>query len=138
MADNRKLCECGCGEYTLIATRTYGRLGVKKGEPYRFIHGHNARLPKTREWMASLVGRALEGEEHPRWAGEEVGRFGRHVRIWKTKERTHICQECGKTGRTHFASLTNHEYTDNPDDYAELCPGCHKLFDEGKITLATR
>jgi hypothetical protein len=39
-----KLCECGCGMKTLIAVRTRSSRGQKKGEPLRFINGHNARL----------------------------------------------------------------------------------------------
>jgi hypothetical protein len=35
-----KLCECGCGEYAPIASKTESRLGVVKGQSRRFIHGH--------------------------------------------------------------------------------------------------
>lgn len=37
-----KLCECGCGEPTPIATKTRTLEGIRKGEPRRFIHGHHA------------------------------------------------------------------------------------------------
>jgi hypothetical protein len=41
------LCQCGCGEPTPIATRTRTptatRAGTVKGQPVRYIHGHNAR-----------------------------------------------------------------------------------------------
>jgi len=36
-----KLCECGCGEPTVIAKRTVKRNGIRKGESRRFIWGHN-------------------------------------------------------------------------------------------------
>jgi len=36
-------CECGCGKLTLIAKRNNHSKGIKKGEPARFIHGHNGR-----------------------------------------------------------------------------------------------
>lgn len=36
-------CHCGCGEKTRIAASSNRRRGVVKGEPVRFIHGHNAR-----------------------------------------------------------------------------------------------
>ena len=39
-----KLCECGCGMETPIAKRTRSSRGQTKGEPLRFINGHNARL----------------------------------------------------------------------------------------------
>lgn len=34
-------CECGCGQETPLADRT--RRGHRKGEPLRFVHGHNRR-----------------------------------------------------------------------------------------------
>lgn len=35
------LCGCGCGAPTGIAPRTYGKRGWIKGQPKRFLHGHN-------------------------------------------------------------------------------------------------
>ena len=43
------LCECGCGVQTPIATRTRNKRGQKKGEPLRFINGHNSRLLTSEE-----------------------------------------------------------------------------------------
>lgn len=37
-------CGCGCGLRTSIATSTKRRIGRIKGQPIRFVHGHNARL----------------------------------------------------------------------------------------------
>ena len=36
-----KLCECGCGKPAPIAKRNKKSVGWVKGEPIRFIHGHN-------------------------------------------------------------------------------------------------
>jgi 5-methylcytosine-specific restriction endonuclease McrA len=36
-------CDCGCGEFTNIAPRTSAEKGWIKGEPKRFVHGHNRR-----------------------------------------------------------------------------------------------
>jgi hypothetical protein len=41
-----KLCECGCGEPTPIATKTRTRWGTVKGQGVRFIHGHSQRLQR--------------------------------------------------------------------------------------------
>ncbi len=38
-----KLCECGCGLPAPIAKRTRAYQGHVKGQPMRFIHGHNRR-----------------------------------------------------------------------------------------------
>jgi hypothetical protein len=35
------ICECGCGQLTTIATKTYSRLGQVKGQPLRFVHNHH-------------------------------------------------------------------------------------------------
>lgn len=35
-------CECGCGKKTAIAPRTAKKLGHVKGQPVRFVSGHNA------------------------------------------------------------------------------------------------
>lgn len=40
-------CRCGCGEKTTIATQTDKKWGAVKGEPRRFISGHN-RIPGTK------------------------------------------------------------------------------------------
>lgn len=39
-----KLCECGCGEPTRISEKTRTNRGWVKGEPLRFINGHNMRI----------------------------------------------------------------------------------------------
>lgn len=40
---NNKLCECGCGELAPIAPRSVKKYGYLKGEPQRFIRGHENR-----------------------------------------------------------------------------------------------
>ncbi len=42
-----KLCECGCGRPTPLATHTSKKHGRVKGQPTSFIHGHH-RLPPSR------------------------------------------------------------------------------------------
>jgi hypothetical protein len=37
------LCECGCGQPAPIARGTSRRDGAVKGQPLRFVHGHNGR-----------------------------------------------------------------------------------------------
>ena len=38
-----KLCECGCGFPSPVASRTDSRTGHIKGQPQRFIRGHSSR-----------------------------------------------------------------------------------------------
>jgi hypothetical protein len=35
------LCQCGCGGTTNTATDNHYKCGYKRGEPLKFIHGHN-------------------------------------------------------------------------------------------------
>ena len=44
-----KKCECGCGQFVKIAYRNCPRLGWKKGQPLRFITGHNQRVANQGE-----------------------------------------------------------------------------------------
>src|SRR3989337_2105000 len=37
-----KLCECGCGNPSGFYTRTKSKFGIIKGQPKRFIYGHNS------------------------------------------------------------------------------------------------
>lgn len=39
-----KLCECGCGEPTSIALETSHNAGRIKGQPMRFVSGHNSKV----------------------------------------------------------------------------------------------
>jgi hypothetical protein len=36
-------CHCGCGQKTVVAKNNKRDKGIRKGEPYRYIHGHNRR-----------------------------------------------------------------------------------------------
>ncbi len=45
-----KLCECGCGLPTLPLKRTQARLGMVKGAPARFLHGHNNKAERSYNW----------------------------------------------------------------------------------------
>ena len=42
------LCKCGCGQRTPLSPRTYGRLGIKKGDPLSYVTGHQMHPPRER------------------------------------------------------------------------------------------
>src|SRR5712691_2773604 len=46
------LCECGCGLAAPIATQTMRRRGWIKGQPVRFIRGHNASVQPRQDLAA--------------------------------------------------------------------------------------
>jgi hypothetical protein len=49
------LCQCGCRGRTKIAAMTSRRDGDIKGEPRRYIHGHNGRKMSDRERFEQYV-----------------------------------------------------------------------------------
>lgn len=64
-----KMCECGCGQPAPIAKKTIGARNQRKGEPLRFISGHNARV-WSGNWRGGRVQHAagyvmLKMPEHP-------------------------------------------------------------------------
>ena len=42
------LCECGCGERTELSWRSDSRRGVIKGQPLRFVNGHQYRMKRQK------------------------------------------------------------------------------------------
>ena len=74
MGEGNGLCECGCGEPTKPIHMTSTARGLVKGEPRRFVRGHQARLMRVgsvvRDGVESLkCGRCKE------WKSVEA--FGR-------------------------------------------------------------
>jgi len=74
-----KLCECGCGQPAPIAKRTRSSRGQKKGEPLRFINGHNTRLLSSEE--QARRGRMNTGDKlRGKGTGKSYRKYrGRHV-----------------------------------------------------------
>jgi hypothetical protein len=71
-------CACGCGKPTSIATKTDRHAGTVKGQPRRFVVGHNRRKSTVRyvvtetgcwEWQGA---KAPNGYGHIRIAGHVV------------------------------------------------------------------
>lgn len=60
----RKLCECGCAQPTAMASITNRKRGWVKGEPLRFLHGHNRVSPGFTSNDYDVVDR---GYQSPCW-----------------------------------------------------------------------
>ena len=111
------LCQCGCGQRTGIAQQNDRRFGWVKGQPVRFVRGHQNR-----------------GERHPAWKGDAAGYVSLHIYLGRRHPKTGICEECGKpSGRTEYALIHGREYSRNRHDYRELCVRCHSRYDRGGI-----
>jgi hypothetical protein len=61
------LCECGCGNPAPIAKRTRSGRGQIKGQPLRFINGHNSRLLSSEEQSRRA---AFRDADALRWTGQ--------------------------------------------------------------------
>lgn len=73
-----RLCECGCGEPTALATITNKRCGWIKGQPVRFRRGHNRRGNGRYADLSHFVLRKHERLETPCriWQGYTNGNYG--------------------------------------------------------------
>lgn len=74
-----KFCECGCGTPTQIATKTTTKRNQKKGEPLRFISGHNTRLLSSEEQSRRA---SFNDPRKQRYSGSRLNYikyYGRHL-----------------------------------------------------------
>jgi hypothetical protein len=69
-----KLCECGCGETAPLAKRTVNRIGQLKGQPMRFICGHQQRNRPTKSRRFTFVDGILK-QAHIRRAEAALGKL---------------------------------------------------------------
>lgn len=82
-------CQCGCGRKTKIIPYSNKSIGWKKGEPMRFIHGHNAPF---RGYVASdeakkKISNTLkilyaDPANTPSWRGGVIKSIGGYTRVW--------------------------------------------------------
>lgn len=71
-------CQCGCGEKTTIAKRTFGKEGIRKGESRRYIktHGHREAIYERFWQYVDKNGPVVRAELGPCW-------------IWTGKKNDH-------------------------------------------------
>lgn len=69
------LCECGCGQPAPIAKRNTREGNHVKGQPIRFISGHNVY---TEEFKATCK----SGPEHSKWKGGRIVTSQGNIKLW--------------------------------------------------------
>jgi hypothetical protein len=57
-----KVCGCGCGQPTRLATKTRHAVGHRRGEPLRFLNGHGATAPDHSDAEAATRAASLDPE----------------------------------------------------------------------------
>lgn len=109
-----KLCECGCGQPAPIAKKTAKRYGHIKGEPVRFIAGHQFYSSKPEyevdpetgcwEWQRHRdrfgYGKVKGGLAHRRAYEREHGAIESGLHI------DHICRNPGCVNPAHLRAVT--------------------------------
>lgn len=83
----RGYCQCGCGHRTNPAPYTLAKNGNIRGEPQRFIHGHNGRVS-----IHTLYVVEDRGHETPCWiwqGGQTGNGYGRTKYAGRMRPATH-------------------------------------------------
>lgn len=112
-------CECGCGGKTTISKQSDKSRNYTKGEPVKFIAGHNMKNGRYKE------------EAHFGWKGDKVGHSALHNWIKKHYGTLKKCSNCGTTDpskRYEWANISG-EYRRDIKDFKRLCTKCHHAFD---------
>lgn len=124
-----KPCECGCGEPTTLAKQTDRRRGRVKGEPLRFINGHNTRKNTAEQFEAKLAPpngdgcilwtAALDNHGYGNYHTGMAGRTRKAHRF--AYERIHGPLDA----RTHLHHICRTPRCCNPDHLRPLLPSEH-------------
>jgi hypothetical protein len=95
------------------------------------------RTPGTRQRMSlAHLGKFTEDESW-NWKGNKVGYRGLHDWVGKKLGKANHCSVNMKhiRPRYHWANKS-HEYKRDLDDWIQLCPSCHKFYDNGRLVLS--
>lgn len=71
----RNLCQCGCGQETKLSDRTWAKYGMRKGEPLRFVKGHNTGVGH-KPLLDRLLAYVREENDCWLWTGSLRGGYG--------------------------------------------------------------
>lgn len=108
--------------------------------------GYAFRLNPVKFWLGKKLAeetkrkmkeRAIKGEDHVLWKGDNVGYSGLHSWVKRMLGTPKRCEFCGKDnlqGREiHWANI-DHKYRRNLNNWLRLCIKCHAEYDK-KLNL---
>jgi len=111
-------------------------LGKQAGEAHPNFG--KTRSPETRQKVSEgLRGHVVTEETRRKISATKLAKGAslqsQAVHQWLSRwyPKTGICEHCGAKGKTHYASINEHQYTRERSDYKELCPACHLKLDYG-------
>lgn len=132
------LCQCGCGQLAPVARATINAKGVRKGEPMRFIRGHNTRV-RPKMGLQYLV------DEHGCWLwqlgktkGYGVMRHNgktvyvhrllyeeRYGPVPRGSELDHVCRVPACVNPDHLEAVSHQQNTKRHHLAKPACPHGH-------------
>jgi len=72
------------------------------------------------------------GTRHWAWQGDFPSYRAVHAWLKKTYGNAQKCESCGSTKQVQWANISG-KYKRDRNDFKQLCPSCHKLFDLKKV-----
>jgi hypothetical protein len=76
------------------------------------------------------AGSRRKGTDHHAWKAGDASYSAMHNRVYRTRGKADHCSKCGLSDPAvtyQWASLTGK--LDDPYDYAQMCPKCHRQYD---------
>jgi hypothetical protein len=114
------------------------------------IHLQNMRISRLGNvpWNKGKNVPQITGDKSPHWKGKKASYEAKHIFLKNHFGKANKCEntDCKyprfnskgvylkKPKRYEYANITG-EYTHNKEDYKQLCPSCHRRYDEGTIIL---
>jgi uncharacterized protein with PIN domain len=70
------------------------------------------------------------GDKHPKWRGDKVGKTAVHRWIERWKGKPKECARCGiTTAKKYEWANIDHKYRRVMEDYIRMCTSCHRKYD---------
>jgi len=126
---SNQLCQCGCGQYTLMCVRD-------KRKSNKFIYEHLRGLggaDKMPEVMLKKLVDRNKSNTGPR-KGDDLTYASVHKWIRDNWGRANKCEICHiKNGRFEWANLTGRYLRSKPEEWKQVCRFCHQKIDRPNI-----